>query len=373
MTLTIAHVKNQAKILKHYLQQNNASISHSSCLHAIALIHGYTNWNTMFAMLEKDKQGVILFSDQGSDKFYEIFRVDKHPYCQPAKIYWQTLYEQHHLFLDKNFHSALRVETYDRLWELTLIEFLVQHRDKGLEVISMSRNNISKPDFCFSVQGNKFYFEAACVGPGKAQALIEPFVNLKARNTPIAENMERFCSKIDEKGNKAYYEKYKKSMDENSGFILAISMAKIPFQNQTRNFNNELRCLFGMSALKFQITHDSTGKGSMGNPHHTEQKSFDKVTKKTDGDTPIKMDYFSNEEYSHISGILISYTDMVFFPGFDQYFPINWNHCQNDYVFVHNPFAKRKLPVGFFNVLREVTASIVDGGIDIKIIDKTQK
>lgn len=312
-----------------------------------------------------------LFVEPGSDKMYEVFRTDKYPYCQPAKHYWQTLYEKHHASLDENFASSLRQDTYSRLWELTLVEFLAQYQSRGLTPIKMSGKNISKPDFCFTVQNDKFYLEATCAGPGEAEALNEPAVHLKVKSTPIAENMERFCSAIDEKGNKKY-QKYKKSMDENSGLILAISMAKIPFQNQTLNYENELRCLFGMSPLTFQIIHDSTGKGSMGNPHYTEQKNFEKVTKKTKEATPIKMDYFSSEEYSHISAVLISYTEMVFFPGFDQYFPISWRHCENDYVLVHNRFAKIKLPIGFFSVLREVTEEIVNEGKVIKVIDKTQ-
>lgn len=84
------------------------------------------------------------------------------------------------------------------------------------------------------------------------------------------------------------------------------------------------------------------------------------------------MDYFSSSEYRHISAILISYDFSVFFPGIDQHMPfIKWRDCRNDYLLVHNPYAKVKLPVGFLDVLREVTATIIDGGIELKTVDKT--
>jgi len=54
--LTIEKVKEQAKILKTYLSIDR-EISHSSCLHAIAKINGYNDWNTMQAMLKTNNEG----------------------------------------------------------------------------------------------------------------------------------------------------------------------------------------------------------------------------------------------------------------------------------------------------------------------------
>ncbi|OGT43635.1 MAG: hypothetical protein A3F13_06760 [Gammaproteobacteria bacterium RIFCSPHIGHO2_12_FULL_40_19] len=127
-----------------------------------------------------------------------------------------------------------------------------------------------------------------------------------------------------------------------------------------------------MSSLTIPIIDDSnSGRRSMGKPYRIPQENFEKVTKKTDKPTPIKIDYFANDEYSHISAILISYNGCVFFPDIDQFLLLNWASCKNDYMLVHNPFARVKLPVGFFNVLREVTATIINGGTEINVADKT--
>ena len=45
----------------------------------------------------------------------------------------------------------------------------------------------------------------------------------------------------------------------------------------------------------------------------------------------------------------------------------NWRNCRNDYTLIHNPFAKVRIPIGLFNVAREVTAMFTGDGIDIKI------
>lgn len=316
-----------------------------------------------------------LFSAQGSDVFYEDVRNEIYAWHHAAKIYWQELYEKYHVFVDSDFPSSFRADCFSRLWELTQANFIAAHRNAGVKILRMKGKNVSKPDFCFTLQDTIFYLEAVCASTGNIPALNDQRTEV-ARCTPIAENMERLCTSIREKGHTKYYGQetcgYKCNVEENSGFIIAISLAKIPWINRTGNFQNDLRCIFGMSAPMIPIIEDTKGQRSMGNPYHTAQQSFEKVTKKTNDPAPIKIDYFASDEYSHISAILISYTDCTFFPEIDQYLPfINWRHCQNDYLLVHNPFAKVKLPVGFFNVLREVTATIVDGGMEINVADKT--
>ncbi|QBR84699.1 hypothetical protein E3983_10175 [Legionella israelensis] len=51
--VTLPQVKKQASILKDFLNKQNNSITHSSCLEAISKIHGFPNWNTASALIEK--------------------------------------------------------------------------------------------------------------------------------------------------------------------------------------------------------------------------------------------------------------------------------------------------------------------------------
>jgi hypothetical protein len=49
---TIENIKLQASILKSYLLTKEIDLSHTSCLHAIAKIHGFKNWNTLKGLLD---------------------------------------------------------------------------------------------------------------------------------------------------------------------------------------------------------------------------------------------------------------------------------------------------------------------------------
>lgn len=57
---TLSEMKSQATILKNYLKQNNATITHSACLHAVAKMHGYKDWNVMSAYLSKQESNDFL-------------------------------------------------------------------------------------------------------------------------------------------------------------------------------------------------------------------------------------------------------------------------------------------------------------------------
>ena len=252
-----------------------------------------------------------LFSIKGTDKFYEDVRNETLEWHQEAKTYWQATYEMHHRLLDNNFPSALSKDSYSRLWELTQAEFLAQHCKYGLQFMKMSGKNVSKPDFCFTINEEMFYIEATCPNTGNCLALNDQRFNV-AKKVPITENMERFCSAINEKGDKKYHASYKKYMNRDSGLILSISLAKIPLLNQTLNFENELRCIFGMSPLTIPIIEDNSSR-KMGSPYYKAQQSFQKKTINHNKRSMIKTNYFSCPEYSHISAILISYNECVFF------------------------------------------------------------
>jgi hypothetical protein len=234
----------------------------------------------------------------------------------------------------------------------------------------------SKPDFFFNIHDkSKFYLEAVSASPGHLLELNVALDDVSglARNTPIAENMERLCGAIREKAHTKYYgEKtcgYKCYMGENSGLIISVSLAKIPFHNQTNNFYVDLSCIFGMSPMKFPLLPNLKSGYTMGNPYHDHQPSFNKTSKKQDEKpSPIKTDYFSNDEYNHVSAILLSHTGLTFFPDIENYVDYcNWKNCRNDYILIHNPFAKVPLPTGFFNVVREVSATLTEGSITINI------
>ena len=329
--------------------------------------------STKTSLIKKD-----LFAEKGTDDFYMQIKEENQDWHVAAKAYWQQLYEKHNLFLDKDYAVKFPNECFSRLWELAQVDFISQHQDLGAKLINMT-GKASKPDFCFNINDKtKFYLEAISASPGSAPELniaLEKVSGI-ARPTPISENMERLCGAIREKANIKYYgEKtcgYRCYMEENSGLIISVSLAKIAPHNQTNNFHNDLRCIFGISPMKFPLIPSQNDGYKMGNPYHDYQPSFKKTIGKNQDKTPIpiKNDYFSDDEYSHISAILISHTGLTFFPDIEKYVNYcNWRNCRNDYTLIHNQFAKVPLPIGLFKVAREVTSMLTDDGMDLKIKD----
>lgn len=316
----------------------------------------------------------ILFNDNSNDTFYNKIKNGTLPWSEDAKKYWQSLYEQHQPFLDDDFALAIAKDSFSRLWELTVVHFLNAHSVKGVKLIKISKKS-SIPDFCIEILDKLFYVEAICVSPGTIATLQAPLTKTPhARTTPVAENMERLTAAIREKGHSKYYgEKacgYKCAMENNSGLILAISMSKIDLNNRSNNFEQDLRCIYGFTNMQIPIERDLNSTNyKFGKPYYEQQASFEKVSNKSPEKpgAQLKMNYFASEEYSHISAILLSYDGCAFFPALDQYVEIRWKKCRNDFILIHNPCAKIKLPVGAFDASLEVTASISDGEIIINI------
>ncbi len=327
----------------------------------------------MINLTKKLPTNTYLFNAMGKDKFYNDIKNNRLPWSPYAKEYWQRLYNLHHIRLDNNFSTELANDSFSRLWELTGVDFLDAHINRGLNIINLTPTT-SIPDFCFDLQGNRFYKEMICIGAGNSPELnflIEE-VSGKARRTPQVEYKERLCAAIHEKGHSKYYGiktcGYKCTMEHDSGLLIAISLAKIAFHNQPRNIYVDLSCLFGISPMKIPL-NPVQNHYAMGSPFHDYQSGFMKKSNIKSGQQGaiIKNDYFASDKYKHISAILLSHTGLSFYPDIDKHVDnCHWGKQRNDFILIHNPFAKTSLPKGFFNVTNEITA-IIDKNGDIKI------
>ncbi|MCX7121745.1 MAG: glyoxalase superfamily protein [Gammaproteobacteria bacterium] len=75
--ISVLDAKKQAATLKQYLQQNNSAITHSSCLHAVAKMYGYKDWNTMSGLLsEQDNQ--INTDDSNNPIYSDSAKISNH-------------------------------------------------------------------------------------------------------------------------------------------------------------------------------------------------------------------------------------------------------------------------------------------------------
>ncbi len=314
----------------------------------------------------------MLFDKEGKDSLYMNIRDERDPWHAEAKLCWQQLYNQHSLFLDSNYSDELRNDFISRLWELTLIDFIAQQEPRGLKRLNHRSKKKKNPDFCFEINGQRFYLEADAPGAGNSHELKANFENMKVRNTPIVPYKERLCSALNIKGDINYHggenPGYKDHMGENAGLIVAVSMAKIPSFNQPIDYRVDISCILGLSQMKIPIIKRENNEHFMGSPYYDYEPEFIK----SHSNSPIKTNYFTDEAFSHISAILISHTGWVFFPNIDQDrydMAVRWEESRNDYILVHNPFAKVPLPPKMFPVYREI---LVNERSEIKASECTE-
>ncbi len=288
--------------------------------------------------IENDKNLPNLFEVDGNDKIYQYIKNEEAPYCAPAKQYWQALYGKHHEYLDNDFVTRLRNNCQERLWELTQISFIANNLKDKDRLVKHQRKNGKCPDFCMEINGIRYYWEATAPGPGKVVELNEKWEDIqgKARTPPSVQWKERLCGAFREKAHNIYFDGkstgYQSHMETNSGLIVAISMANIPFYHSP-------------------VDHISTAANCLDDP-----QGFIK----TNTTSLIKTDYFCDDKYSHVSAVLISYSGWVFFPDADKYgATIFWqDECRNDYLLIYNPFAKVELPRNYFSVEKEINPVI---------------
>ncbi len=63
---------------------------------------------------------------------YGVRRAENFDWHRPAKEYWHLLYTMHKSHLDKDFAKELPNHFQQRLWELTMINFLENQKYNGL-------------------------------------------------------------------------------------------------------------------------------------------------------------------------------------------------------------------------------------------------
>jgi hypothetical protein len=312
---------------------------------------------------------MALFAMPGTDQIYIDMKNEIYPYHKEAKNYLEDLYQQYSIYLDSNFASKLPHEFYSCVWELTLVNYLAQLKNNGINLIELGEKNISKPDFCFVHRDKKFYVEATCPSANK-----KPNMNIslqeitgKARQVPITEYKECLSGAIREKGVNKYESGYKKYIEKDSGYILAISMAKIPFYHQPLRMDIDISCLFPISDTKNSIELKSSDS-KMGAPYRIYQDKFPKSNGKS-----IDTNYFLDKKFDYISGVLISYFDCMLFSDISAKYLV-WNPGQNgnDFMLIHNPLARIQLPFDIFPVAREIVASITDDSVSINCYPKNK-
>lgn len=313
-----------------------------------------------------------LFAIDSSNEFYTCLQNNSRMNVQLSREYWNTVYKKYNSFLDKDFYKEFPSKCINRLWELALIDFLGSLNNKNVKLLENKPGKSSKPDFCFKHNNQKFYLEAICPEPGSSEKY--PFLNApleigKVRDfaSCYQEYEERLLGAFKAKARCKYdpsqcdpsqcnhsFKGGYKSQIGNDGFIIAISMADIPWHNQHLRPEVDIGCFFSFSPFKNLVTRElKSGEREIKESYYSYQMCFSKEANNSE----IKKDCFSTKEYEHVSGVLISQKNFLLSEN-----DIKQGIYNNDFMLIHNPFAKPeiRLAPGLFPVSMEITA-LLDG------------
>ncbi len=142
----------------------------------------------------------------------------------------------------------------------------------------------------------------------------------------------RIQNSIDLKKKNYLHWLHEKKVNGNEPFILAINCSELPSARTDRPLPLIIRAVsqFGCQYITFNKENfDVIEQG-----YHYEDS-----VRKSSG-TVIRKNIIANEEYNFISAFLYSCADPFNYP----------KYLGDDFILIHNPLAKNKLPIGFLNL-----------------------
>lgn len=254
---------------------------------------------------------------------------------------FEKLWKNFEWLADKNFLKEVQTNFQERSWEMYIGNVLLE---KGLKVNSKKEG----PDFFIN---NDFYLE--CVSPtkgdpNKPDSVPEPYVansseNIRVLSVPIDQIILRICSVIHEKGVVKYNKwKNKKWFNFKSPLIIAINTGGLGYPDDYK-MPYVLKTLFGFQWLLLDKDFNDKGYST-------------RINFKKNNNKDIFVDFFTNDNYSQISGILFSNQQVL-------------NHPKilgDDCYFINNPFAENQVPREFIKLFKSWDAKINENIIEIK-------
>jgi hypothetical protein len=272
-----------------------------------------------------------------SSVFYSDIRNETQVWHKEAKTYWNDLFSKYRCYLDTKFIGQMSCDPIACLWELTLLNYFDSQTNMVLLQIPGKKKNIA-PEYCVSYGNTPFYVEATSPDVGSSGLAIPFRKFIEASKVDADEYMQQYRTRIiNSFSDKA--KKYKKFIDEKGGsLVIAITMAKVPLLLRVihkHQYIIELSCFFNLS------------------PYGGLEEFIYKDNAKN---VKIETNLFETDKYSYVSAVLISYSDIVFFPDREEYgCSLQLGSCKNDFLLVHNPRAPEeiRLPYGILPIATE--------------------
>lgn len=239
----------------------------------------------------------------------------------------ESLWKQYQLYADSNFSNEFKKQFSQRAWELHLGSTLL-NRGYALGVHSSSG-----PDFKIPYNNQSVWIEAITVEKGQGLDKVPDIEYGKAMDVPEQEMLLRLTAGLKEKHDKYLSYLKNRSVSENDPFVIAIDRS--PLDHPDAQIPLILKCLFAIGHqvlfLKGKKPHPKTDESNWS--------TREKVNKVSGSEVGMLM--FRDSSFEGISAVIYSVHDILNSPR-DQ------DHIGDNFVIVHNPFAKNPLFDNFF-------------------------
>lgn len=254
--------------------------------------------------------------------------------CKERREKFDKLWAKYKPYADRHFLNQIRTNFHQRSWEMYVGKVFLEKK-----LIMQSKNE--GPDF---VIDKTAYVE--CVAPTKGDpAKPDSVPKMRfgiAQDVPTDKMILRITQAIKDKALEQY-EKWKSKnwFDSKMSFVIAVNTGDLAFPQDYFGIPIIIKALFGLGFM--QISRDS-------NQGYSWRESIKK------GDSEVPVNYFSNEKFSFVSGVLFSDKLVLDHP----------DNIGEDCLFVNNPFAKNPANDEFIKLFKSWTASKDSKGINLK-------
>ncbi|MDO8618338.1 MAG: hypothetical protein Q7R49_00150 [Candidatus Daviesbacteria bacterium] len=239
----------------------------------------------------------------------------------------ESIWKQYKPYADANFPNEFKKQFSQRAWELHLGSTLL---NRGNQLGNHS--NIG-PDFKIQNEDKNIWIEAIAVEKGDGQDKVPDIEYGKVIDVPEKEMLLRLTSGLQEK-----YRKYLSYLDnntigQNDPFVIAIDRS--PLEHTDPQIPLILKCLFAIGHQVLFLKRENSQPKTEGSTWSAREK-----VNKISG-SEVEMLMFRDSSFEGIS-VVIYCTQNILNSSREP------NHMGNNFVIVHNPFAKNPLADNFF-------------------------
>lgn len=247
--------------------------------------------------------------------------------CLEFRTWLEVIWKQYEPYADSNFLNEFKKQFNQRAWELHLGATLLnrgytlgKHRDVG-------------PDFMIPHEDKNVWIEAIAVKKGDGKDKVPESENGKAMDVPEKEMLLRLTAGLKEK-----YQKYLSYLRDsyvkpNDPFVVALDRSDL--EHFDAQIPLILKCLFAIGHQVLYLKRERPQPKTNGSTWSAREK-----VNKISG-SEVEMLMFRDATFEGISAV-------IYCPWSVLNSPRDPKKMGDNFVIIHNPFAKNPLPDKFF-------------------------